>query len=135
MQDYYEVLETESIDKKIRYSEAQLDRSAACMCILPSMGTQGADGPARKQPIYLNFLSASNFWKVGCWPERIAARLNPAIVDYLCRKHNEPDSGKQIGDGCTGIVVCDWVGNNGDWDLVRCIVGMNAKLELREKSL
>lgn len=28
-------------------------------------------------------------------------------------------------------MVCDWVGLNGDWDLVRCIVGMNAKLEMR----
>lgn len=26
-------------------------------------------------------------------------------------------------------------GNGGDWDLVRCIVGMNAKLENRERSL
>ncbi|MCJ1382630.1 hypothetical protein MMC17_005743 [Xylographa soralifera] len=133
VQDFYEVLETENIDKKITYSEAQLDRSAACVCALPSVGTQGAGGPLGKQPIYLNFLSASNFWKVGCWPEKIAAKLNPAIVDYLCRKHNAPGSGRQIGDGCTGIVVCDWVGNNGKWDLVRCIVGMNAKLELREK--
>ncbi|MCJ1388669.1 hypothetical protein MMC18_001518 [Xylographa bjoerkii] len=133
VQDFYEVLETENIDKKIDYSEAHLDRSAACVCALPSMSAQGVGGPSGKQPIYLNFLSASNFWKVGCWPERIAAKLNPAILEYLCRKHNEPDSGKQIGDGCTGIVVCDWVGNNGNWDLVRCIVGMNAKLKLREK--
>ncbi|MCJ1321417.1 hypothetical protein MMC15_006762 [Xylographa vitiligo] len=132
VQDFYEVLEPESIDKKIAFSEAQLARSAACVCALPSMG---AGGPSGKQPLYLNFLSASNFWKVGCWPERIAAKLNPAIVDYLCRKHNAPDSGNPIGDGCTGVVVSDWVGNNGDWDLVRCVVGMNAKLELREKSL
>ena len=132
VQDFYEVLDTENIDKKIAYCEAQLDRSAACVCVLPSMG---GGGPSAKQPIYLNFLSASNFWKVGCWPERIAAKLNPAIVEHLCRKHNAPDAGRPIGDGCTGIVVCDWVGNNGDWDLVRCVVGMNAKLELREKSL
>ncbi|MCJ1419045.1 hypothetical protein MMC32_005396 [Xylographa parallela] len=136
VQDFYEVLETENIDKKITYSEAHLDRSAACVCVLPSMGPQGAGGGlSGKQPLYLNFLNASNFWKVGCWPERVAAKLNPAIVDYLCRKHNAPDAGRQIGDGCTGIVVCDWAGNNGNWDLVRCIVGMNAKLELREKSL
>ncbi|MCJ1286228.1 hypothetical protein MMC26_005573 [Xylographa opegraphella] len=130
VQDFYEVLDTENIDKKITYCEDQLDRSAACVCALPTMG---AGGPSGRQPIYLNFLSASNFWNVGCWPERIAAKLNPAIVDYLCRKHNSSDQGKKVGDGCTGIVVCDWVGNNGNWDLVRCIVGMNAKLELREK--
>lgn len=134
VQDFYEVLETENIDKKINFSEAHLDRSAACVCSLPSVTAEASSHEPHKQPLYLNFLSASNFWKVGCWPERIAAKLNPAIVDYLCRKHSQPGAGKQIGDGCTGIVVCDWVGNNGNWDIVRCIVGMNAKLELREKS-
>jgi 1-phosphatidylinositol phosphodiesterase len=88
----------------------------------------------------MNFLSASNFWRANCWPDKIAAKMNPSIIDYLCRRHNEstrisdPDDGegrKNIGDGSTGIVVCDWVGLNGDWDLVRCIVGMNAKLELK----
>jgi 1-phosphatidylinositol phosphodiesterase len=32
------------------------------------------------------------------------------------------------GDGATGVVVADWVGVDGDWDLVRCIMGMNARL-------
>ncbi|MCJ1407645.1 hypothetical protein MMC19_001716 [Ptychographa xylographoides] len=135
VQDFYEVLETENIGTKITYAEAQLDRSAACVCPLTNLGVPKLDSTEPKQPVYLNFLSASNFWKAGCWPGRIAAKLNPAIVDYLCRKHNEPGAGKQVGDGCTGIVVCDWVGNNGDWDIVRCIVGMNAKLRLREKGL
>lgn len=136
VQDFYEVLETENIDKKIRYCENHLDRAGACVCALPGANPADASPPSpQQQPLYLNFLSASNFWKVGCWPERIAAKLNPAIVEYLCTKHNEPDGGKQIGDGATGIVVCDWVGNNCDWDLVRCIVGMNSKLQLREQGL
>lgn len=138
VQDFYEVLETENIDKKIEYCEAHLDRAGACVCALPGLAGEnaGAGVPSTKQqPIYLNFLSASNFWKVGCWPETIAAKLNPAIVEYLCTKYIEPASGKKVGDGATGIVVCDWVGNNGDWDLVRCIVGMNAKIELREQGL
>jgi len=138
VQDFYEVLETENIEKKIGYSEAHLDRAGACICALPGLAGENAvagDPSPKPQPIYLNFLSASNFWKVGCWPGRIAAKLNPAIVEYLCTKYIEPDSGKKVGDGTTGIVVCDWVGNNGDWDLVRCIVGMNAKLELREQGL
>jgi len=84
--------------------------------------------PVPPGPFYLNFLSASNFWKVGCWPEKIAKKLNPAIVEFLCEKHGE---GVQ-GDLGTGIVVCDWVGEDGDWDLVRCIVGMNARLMMRE---
>ena len=136
VQDFYEVLETVNIDRKIGYCEDHLDRAGACICALPSLAGTNAvhGGPEQKpQPVYLNFLSASNFWKVGCWPARIAAKLNPAIVEYLCTKHNESDSGKSVGDGTTGIVVCDWVGNNGDWDLVRCIVGWNGKLMLREQ--
>jgi 1-phosphatidylinositol phosphodiesterase len=29
------------------------------------------------------------------------------------------------GDGSTGIVIMDYVGDNGDWDLVELVVGMN----------
>jgi 1-phosphatidylinositol phosphodiesterase len=127
VQDFYEVLETENIDKKITYSKDHMARAAECVCSLES---DGQSQEKRRQPIYI--LTASNFWKRGCWPEKIAAKLNPAMVDYLCRSHNQTEGGKKVGDGATGIVVCDWVGNGGDWDLVRCIVGMNAKLEIRE---
>jgi 1-phosphatidylinositol phosphodiesterase len=82
---------------------------------------------AREYPFYINFLSASNFWKTNTWPEKIAAKVNPATVDYICRRPTDGD-----GDCSTGILVTDWVGLDGDWDLVRCIVGMNAKLRLRE---
>ncbi|KAL8907073.1 MAG: hypothetical protein Q9207_001614 [Kuettlingeria erythrocarpa] len=133
VQDFYEVMEEVNIEKKIQYSQEHLERAAKCVCTLP-----GHDGvppnPPPKQPFFINFLTASNFWKVGCWPEKIAAKLNPAIVDFLCRKHNEFDgAAPETGDGSTGIVVCDWVGYKGNWDLVRCIVGMNAKLEMRER--
>ncbi|KAL8640729.1 MAG: hypothetical protein Q9228_002386 [Teloschistes exilis] len=136
VQDFYEVLETVNIEKKIQYSQEHLERAAKCVCALPAPD-QLAGEPPPKQPFYINFLTASNFWKVGCWPEKIAAQLNPAIIDFLCRKHNEPGAGgsDQSGDGSTGIVVCDWVGYKGNWDLVRCIVGMNAKLEMREQGL
>jgi len=149
VQDFYEVMDTENIDKKLQFAEAHLERAASCVCALPGTGlaTQSAPGqpppqPPPKQPFFINFLSASNFWKVGCWPEKFAAKLNPAVVDFLCRRHNETegiggfDGGegrREVGDGSTGIVVCDWVGAGGDWDLVRCIVGMNAKLENRER--
>ncbi|KAL9130986.1 MAG: hypothetical protein Q9217_000975 [Psora testacea] len=121
IQDFYEVHETETIEKKIQYSIDHLRRAAECVCPTDS---------ATKLPFYINFLTASNFWKMGCWPDRIAAKLNPAIVEYLCLKHNEADDGSSMrGDGSTGIVVCDWVGHQGNWDIVRCIVGMNAKFE------
>ena len=132
IQDFYEVLETENIGQKIQYSTDQLKRAAECVCPC------GPDGMSSepKHPFYINFLTASNFWKMGCWPDKIAAKLNPAIVDYLCTKHNVSEDGSGLegngdllGDGSTGIVVCDWVGNDGNWDIVRCVVGMNGKYE------
>ncbi|KAL8982967.1 MAG: hypothetical protein Q9177_005117 [Variospora cf. flavescens] len=106
VQDFYEVLETVNIEKKIQYSQAHLERAARCVCTLPEQdGVTANQSP--KQPFFINFLTASNFWKVGCWPEKIAAKLNPAIVDFLCRKHNEIDGAaldQVSGDGSTGIV-------------------------------
>ncbi|KAI9864826.1 MAG: hypothetical protein M1813_002596 [Trichoglossum hirsutum] len=136
VQDFCEVLETENIDKKIEYSTQHLQRAGAAKAFLKDEGgvqTEG-DQPPPKQPFYLNFLSASNFWKVGCWPEKIAEKLNPAMVDFLCCRHNELEGieGQRVGGGGTGIVVCDWVGRDGDWDLIKAIVGMNSKLLMRE---
>jgi len=67
-------------------------------------------------------------------------RLIRVLLISYAGWHNEPagiegpdgGEGRKVGDGSTGIVVCDWVGNNEDWDLVRCVVGMNSKLEFRE---
>ncbi|GBF62031.1 1-phosphatidylinositol phosphodiesterase [Trichophyton mentagrophytes] len=119
IQDFYEVLETENVEKKIGFVNAQLCRSSECCYPL---GTHKPDGD--HCPYFVNFLSASNFWKVQTWPEKIAAKLNPATVDYICRSHKSDK-----GNWSTGIIVSDWVGKDGDWNLVRCIVGMNAKLE------
>lgn len=122
VQDFYEVLETRNIDKKIQCVTDQVCRS--CGTCYPF----GVNAPeaSKEHPFFVNFLSASNFWRWGTWPEKIAAKLNPTVVDYLCRKHGGKD-----GDWSTGIIVSDWVGWNGDWDLVRCVVGMNARLLLR----
>lgn len=143
VQDFYEVGETENIDKKLTYSKEHLARASKCVCPLPGPDILDV-GALPKQPFYINFLTASNFWKVGCWPEKIAEKINPAILEYVCLNHNEtegvdlPEEEKEAvkrGDGCTGIVVCDWVGYKGNWDLVKCIVAMNARLELREQNL
>lgn len=121
VQDFYEVGEMQNIDKKIKFSTDQLGRAAEIVCTLSE--------EAARQPFFVNFLSASNFWSPNCWPDRVAAKINPSVIEHLCKDHNFGE-GKKVGDGSTGIVVCDWVGNNGDWDLVRCIVGMNAKLQV-----
>lgn len=127
VQDFYEVAESENIEKKISFSTDQLARAAEAVCVVPD-DTNTAAMEASKQPFFMNFLSASNFWRANCWPDRIAAKVNPSIIDHLCRKHHEPAG---PGDGSCGIVVCDWVGSAGDWDLVRCIVGMNARLQMK----
>lgn len=126
IQDFYEVQETQNIGQKVKYVTEHCERAGKTCYpfgVLPGPKATGA------HPFYINFLSASNFWKLGTWPEKIAAKLNPAAVDHLCRKHGENN-----GDWSTGILVTDWVGLEGDWDLVRCIVGMNAKLKLRQET-
>jgi 1-phosphatidylinositol phosphodiesterase len=128
VQDFCEVLETVNIHKKIDFCCDHFERAGSQICHIPDI-TSNLTPPG---PLYLNFLSASNFWKVGCWPERIAARLNPAVIEFLCCRHDTAE-GNAEGDGGVGVVVADWVGKDGDWDLVRCVVGMNSRLELREK--
>jgi 1-phosphatidylinositol phosphodiesterase len=136
VQDFYEVEESVNIEKKITFSEAQLARAAAFVSALPEGGQDASAAAAAKRPFFINFLSASNFFRPNCWPDKIAAKINPRVVEFLCRRHNDAntDGIEDVGDGSTGIVVCDWVGNDGDWDLVRCIVGHNAKLEIRQRS-
>jgi len=140
VQDFCEVMETENIEKKIDLCCEHFERAAEICCPVPGVTTD-AQNPVPPPPLYLNFLSASNFWKVGCWPDKIAAKLNPAVTKFLCEKHDIGDRGVEApgekfgGDGSVGIVVCDWVGRDGDWDLVKCIIGMNARILMREKGI
>jgi 1-phosphatidylinositol phosphodiesterase len=128
VQDFYEVDQSTNIEKKINFARAHLERAAERLFAHP--GT-----PDPPQPFFVNFLSASNFFNASCWPEKIAAKVNPAVVEYLCIRHGDAHKGPGqlgVGDAGTGIVVTDWVGNNGDWDLIRCIVGWNARLQLKQ---
>ncbi|KAG6026126.1 hypothetical protein E4U41_001347 [Claviceps citrina] len=133
IQDFYDITESRNIEQKIDLSRRQLERAAEQAFVLA--GQPGHDPDARPPPLFVNFLTASNFFNATCWPERIAAKVNPAVIEYLCGRHGEEGRGPlQLGVGCagTGVVVTDWVGARGDWDLVRCIVGMNAGLQLRQ---
>lgn len=158
VQDFCEVLESENIDEKIGYAQEGLNRTACYTCDVPIASPSSRSNRSSRSdeqtptedptpepskpppPFYLNFLSASNFWRTDCWPEKIAARLNPAVLEYLCGRHNRPDAlvavdgrRRDPGHGSTGVVVLDWVGRRGDWDIVRCIVGWNVRLEMTEK--
>lgn len=139
VQDFYEVTESQNIEKKIDYSRGQLERAAEREFHVPSLAEHdgnadaAAAAAAAKLPIFINFLSGSNFFNATCWPERIAAKVNPAVTEYLCIRHGEDGKGPKqlkVGAASTGIVVTDWVGANDDWDLIRCVVGWNARLQV-----
>ncbi|KAF4331776.1 1-phosphatidylinositol phosphodiesterase [Fusarium beomiforme] len=133
VQDFYEITESENIEKKIEYCRRQLERAAE-----QTFALVGMDGHKEKPslpPLFVNFLTASNFFNATCWPERIAAKVNPSVIEYLCMCHGEDGKGPnklKIGSAGTGVVVTDWVGHKDDWDLIRCIVGMNARLQLKK---
>ncbi|KAI0125789.1 phosphatidylinositol-specific phospholipase C [Xylariales sp. AK1849] len=129
VQDFYEMDQSHNIQKKIDLARAHLERAGEPVCPIEIKHL-----PEYK-PFYVNFLSASNFFYATCWPEKIAAKVNPAIIEYLSLRHGESGKGPnglKTGDACTGIVVTDWVGLGGDWDLIRCIVGWNARLQLKQ---
>ncbi|AEO70123.1 uncharacterized protein THITE_2010991, partial [Thermothielavioides terrestris NRRL 8126] len=132
IQDYYGVGSAADIQRKVQFAQEGLARAAQGVhATRPSEVPAG--GP--QMPLFINFLSASNFFNASCWPDRIAAKINPSMIEYLCMSHGAPGKGPgqlDIGDAATGIVVTDWVGHNGDWDLIRCIVGWNARLQLRQ---
>ncbi|KAI1650575.1 PLC-like phosphodiesterase [Daldinia loculata] len=133
IQDFYEVDQNKNIQTKIEFAREHLERAAEQVYPLP--GREGYNENAPAQPFYVNFLSASNFFNTNCWPEKIAAKANPAIIEYLCLRHGvdgKGPKGLKVGDGSTGVVVTDWVGQDGDWDLIRCIVGWNARLQLKQ---
>lgn len=120
VQDFCEVLAESNVDQKIEYVTAHIDRAGVYTFTKDTVGINNYSPP----PIYLNFLSASNFWNTKCWPDKVAEKVNPAVVDYLALKHN---TGRISGDGdCgTGVLVADYVGDKGDWDQIRLCVSMN----------
>lgn len=125
VQDFYEVGQSAGIEKKAEMARSQLERAGQQVF---------AAAPAPPPPFFVNFLTASNFFNASCWPEKIAAKVNPSIIEYLCLRHAEKGKGPaqlDVGDAGTGIVVTDWVGHDGDWDLIRCIVAWNARLQLK----
>ncbi|KAF2797602.1 1-phosphatidylinositol phosphodiesterase precursor [Melanomma pulvis-pyrius CBS 109.77] len=146
IQDFCEVLHPSSISKKLQYSNEHLVRSAECTAFIPGVNTDVAN-PLPAGPLYLNFCSGSNFWNVGCWPDRIAKVVNRGLEEWICMGHhlvqpvNSPanpgttdvvdcaESGgvrrAKDGDGGAGVMVMDCVGEGGDWDLVMLIVGLN----------
>lgn len=145
IQDYYGIGSGGGeIQQKVRFAQEGLQRAAQGAVVARGWGDGNGNGNGMAgvkvpetppPPLFINFLSASNFFNASCWPDRIAVKINPSMIEYLCMGHGAPGKGPaelDIGDAATGIVVTDWVGHHGDWDLVRCIVGWNARLQLRQ---
>lgn len=138
IQDYYGISNGGEIRQKVRFAQEGLQRAAATATAAAVQGVGArcaGDNGGKAAPLFINFLSASNFFNASCWPDRIAVKINPSMIEYLCMGHGAPGKGPaelEIKDATTGIVVADWVGHHGDWDLVRCIVGWNARLQLRQ---
>lgn len=144
LQDFCEVMVPTSIPEKIQHCNDHLVRAAAAQHHIPGVTTDAVN-PVPPGPLYLNFLSASNFWNRACWPGNIAKVVNRGMEEWICAGHGledaptttrRPDhvedggSGhvvrrKKAGDGSTGVVVMDMVGEHGDWDLVDLVIGMN----------
>ncbi|OAL50809.1 PLC-like phosphodiesterase [Pyrenochaeta sp. DS3sAY3a] len=153
LQDFCDVLHPSSIPTKLSHVNAHLARAAAQHHPIPGVSTD-ISNPVPPGPLYLNFLSGSNFFRRACWPEMIAKTVNKGVEEWLCGGHyvcgaeemgvemGHPDGegvdedkkegmrggvvrGVGDGDGSTGVVIMDCVGENGDWELVRLVVGMN----------
>lgn len=149
VQDFCEVLMPSAINQKLQYSNEHLVRAAECTAFIPGVNTDKTN-PVPAGPLYLNFLSGSNFWKMACWPEKIAQVVNRGIEEWVCIGHHlenpastprEPGSSTneehdcvgraKSGDGSTGVVIMDNVGEGADWDLVKMIIGMNMGVQMR----
>ena len=64
VQDFYNVTEDALIGKKIEYAQAHCERSGCCTFEAGAVRVEGAP----KIPLHINFLSASNFFKISQWP-------------------------------------------------------------------
>lgn len=134
VQDFYEVMQSQSVDKKIDMARRHLEKACERACPLTAVQHEAPQAEGERLPLFVNFLTASNFFNASCWPERIAAKVNPSIIEYLCLQHAEEGKGPAqlgVGDAATGVVVTDWCGLEDDWDLIRCVVGWNARLQLK----
>jgi 1-phosphatidylinositol phosphodiesterase len=141
------------IPTKMQHCNDHLVRSAAAIHPIPGITTD-VTNPVPPGPLYLNFLSGSNFWKKSCWPGAISKIVNRGMEEWLCEGHHleapnttsrhpdVTDEGEEkgikrakSGDGSTGVVVMDHVGEHGDWELVKLIVGMNMGVLAKMKTL
>jgi 1-phosphatidylinositol phosphodiesterase len=161
LQDFCEILVPAAIETKATLANNHLVRAAGVRHPIPGLTTDRRN-PVPPAPLFLNFLSGSHFWKRACWPERVAGVVNARVEEWVCGGHylqelevggSEVDSNsnnggggdevgggglrkrKEEGDGGTGIVVMDFVGEGGDWEFVRLVVGMNTGFLMRVREM
>ncbi|KAF2131644.1 1-phosphatidylinositol phosphodiesterase precursor [Dothidotthia symphoricarpi CBS 119687] len=115
IQDFCEIMVPAAIALKATYANEHLVRAAGAIHHIPGVNTD-LRHPVPMEALYLNFLSGSNFWKVGCWPGRIARVVNRGAEEWVCGGfHLEAEGegeGSEVrragtGDGSTGVVIMD----------------------------
>ncbi|KAF2271538.1 PLC-like phosphodiesterase [Westerdykella ornata] len=112
LQDYCDILHPASIPLKLSHATSHIARCAANTAFVPGVNTDEKN-PCPPHALYLNFLSGSNFWR------RELAKQDRGNEIGLIRRASPK------GDMSTGVIIMDNVGEGGDWDLVRLIVGCN----------
>lgn len=83
VQDFCEIMHTSMIPDKLQHCNAHLVRAASLTHFVPGINTDTVN-PVPPGPLYLNFLSGSNFFKVGTWPEKIAKIVNRGVEEWIC---------------------------------------------------
>lgn len=85
VQDFCEISHTYMIPDKLQHCNAHLVRAASLTHFVPGINTDTIN-PVPPEPLYLNFLSGSNFFRVGTWPEKIAKIVNRGVEEWICTR-------------------------------------------------
>jgi 1-phosphatidylinositol phosphodiesterase len=122
VQDFCELADPSggTIKNKIHYIKAHLERSSSFQYV-HSKNLQHQTSPL---VLFVNFLSASYFWKLSHWPRPIANRINPEICEHLAISHAVGGN----SNPSTGVVVIDFAGARGNWTICKLILSMNGWL-------
>lgn len=86
VQDFCEIMHTSMILDKLQHCNAHLVRAASLTHFVPGINTDTLN-PVPPGPLYLNFLSGSNFFNVGTWPEKIAKIVNRGVEEWICTRY------------------------------------------------
>lgn len=85
LQDFYDISTAALIPSKLSHCTAHLARAAAATHFIPGVNTDPTN-PIPPGPLFLNFLSGSNFFGKGTWPGHVAGVINAGVERWICRE-------------------------------------------------